>query len=101
MGKTCTIDKEINGHCTGWDGVLDDGKNAWKKLESVVNEIPCETCRDDGKLLLSGAHDVVNITIGETVNAYNPKNLKNFTKRVNDAYNTCVKSGNCGEHGVK
>lgn len=90
MGLKCTIEKERGGHCTGWDGKLPDGKNAWRKLESVVDEIPCDTCKKDGKLVLNAAHDVVNLTIGETTEAYDPRNLLRFQKRVNAAVNACT-----------
>lgn len=90
MGIKCTIKKEIDGHCTGWDGKLPDGSNAWGKIDSVIDEIPCDTCKIDGKKVISAAHDVVNITIGENTEAYDPKNLLRFQKRVNAAVKACT-----------
>lgn len=94
MGVKCSIEKEIDGKCTGWNGILPDGKNAWKKIDSVIDEIPCDSCKQDGKKIISAAHDVVNITIGETKEAYDPRNLMRFAKRVNAAVKACT---NC--HG--
>jgi hypothetical protein len=89
MGIKCSIQKEVDGNCTAWNGILEDGQNAWKKIDSVIDEIPCESCRLDGKKVISAAHDVVNITIGETTKAFDPKNLMRFQKRVNAAVAAC------------
>ena len=94
MGLKCEIKKEHGGHCTGWDGKLESGKNAWGELEKVVEKIPCDTCKIDGQKGLSAFHDVVNLTIGETRQAFDPKNLKQFAKRVNKALEVCT---NCHE----
>lgn len=94
MGIKCDIKKEHGGHCTGWDGVLPDGQNGWLKLESVINEIPCDSCKNDGMKVLSAAHDVVNLTIGETNRAYDAKNLLKFKERVDKALEVCT---NCHE----
>lgn len=101
MGKVCTVEKEKGGKCTGYDGTLDKdiklskGDNAWDSLHRVIEEgVWCESCKNDGLKGLSAWHDVVNITIGETTKAHNPKNLLQFQNRVNQAVQACT---NCHE----
>ena len=100
MGLRCDIKKEHGGKCTGWDGIIQDeiqipkNTNGWLALDTVAKKIPCESCRDDGLENLSALHDVVNLTIGETNKAYNPKNLVKFSERVHNALEACT---NCHE----
>jgi len=101
MGLKCSIEKEHGGHCTGYDGKIEKdihikkGENAWQALDKVVDDgVWCDSCKVDGKNGLSALHDVVNLTIGETKKAYDPKNLMQFQKRVEKAIEVCV---NCHE----
>jgi len=100
LGIKCSIEKENGGHCTGWDGIIDKeihiekNSNGWKALQRVVEAIPCDSCRDDGLDNLNALHDVVNLTIGETDKAHNPKNLIKFARRVEKALESCQ---NCHE----
>lgn len=97
MGLKCNIKAELckGFGCTSYDGKLPNGKNAWQEIDKVIDKIPCETCKDDGKKRMSGLHDIVNLGIGETKKPFNNDNLKKFVKEVNCVWNECVKNGNC------
>lgn len=43
------------------------GPNYWKAIHSLVNKVPCPSCREDGKSLFVFAHDVVNKKIGKPI----------------------------------
>lgn len=73
---TCTIDGEkCGGLCTGFDG-----SHIWKKIHSAADGIDCETCKIEGKKLLSFAHDIVNLRLGKK--PHDIKNFKEFSKIV-------------------
>ena len=96
MGIKCNIESEACGfRCTGFDGKLANGQNAWKKLESVVKEIPCESCRDDGLKRLSGMHDMVNLGLGEQKKPFDAKNFKKFKDDLDCVYAKCKARGDC------
>ena len=97
MGKKCSIKAELckGFQCTGFDGMLPDGKNAWKEIENVVKKIPCDSCKDDGLKRISGLHDIVNLGIGEQKKPFNPSNLKQFVSDVNCVYDKCKARGDC------
>lgn len=97
MGKKCNIKQEIcqSFRCTNFDGKLENGKNAWDELGKVVDKIPCDSCKEDGKKRLSGLHDIVNLGIGEIKKPFDKKNLKKFVQETNCVYSKCVKNGEC------
>jgi len=43
------------------------GNRTWKLFHGVINNYPCETCKEGGQVLVSGIHDVVNISLGKGV----------------------------------
>lgn len=97
LGRHCSINKERGGTCTGYDGtiaqdiLIKKNFNAWNALHSVIElGVWCDSCKHDGLKGLGAWHDVVNITIGETNRAHNPKNLLQFQKRVNQAVEACT-----------
>lgn len=49
------------------------GPVVWGILHSVVREIPCAPCREEGLTLLSGIHDVVNVHLGKPI--HSPESL--------------------------
>ena len=94
MGKSCSIETETcSFKCTGWNGILDNGKSAWKEIDKVIESIPCDTCKEHAKPLMSGLHDVVTVGLGEK--PYDSKNLKKFVDEVNCAYDRCKQDGRC------
>lgn len=97
MGLKCSINKETceGFSCTEFDGKIKNGKNAWDEIRKVVDEIPCQTCKEDGLKRVSALQDVVNLGIGERTKPFNPKNLKEFVDDVNCVYNTCKERGDC------
>lgn len=96
MGIKCEIKKESCGfNCTSFDGKLSNGKSAWGEIDKVIEKIPCETCRDDGKRRVSALHDIVNLGIGETKKPFNKMNLKKFIDEANCVYSKCKAEGNC------
>ena len=95
MGLKCTIDQERGGSCTAFDGKLNDGSNAWEKLESIIEEIPCDSCREDGKSDLSGMHDITNLSIGEITKPFDESNLKKYVQKTVTVWNDCVNRGAC------
>lgn len=97
MGKKCNIKQEIcqSFKCTSYDGKLENGRNAWGELDKVMDKIPCESCKDDGKKRLSGLHDIINLGIGETKKPFNKKNLKKFVEETLCVYKKCVKNKEC------
>lgn len=42
-----------------------DGSQLWRKWHHDVEHIPCKTCREEGRVLMSGIHDCVNIKTGK------------------------------------
>lgn len=86
---SCKIKDETCGfRCTGYDGSA-----VWKKLHAAVLEIDCEECREHGKDLISGVHDLVNVGLGK--NAHNAENFARFADEVACAYAKCKASGRC------
>ena len=94
MGVMCTIDKEKGGHCTGFDGIIDEkiiipaGTNGWLAHKIINEKIPCETCSDDAIENFSGLQDVTNLSIGEINTPYDYDNLKKFVKKVNHVWDS-------------
>lgn len=85
----CSIEGESCGFkCSGWDG-----SEYWAKLHKVVQDIPCELCREDAIPNMSGFHDFVNVGLGKE--PYDPKNFKDFAHRVKCAYDRCKAEGHC------
>ncbi len=73
----CSIKGEkCGGLCTGFDG-----SHIWEKIHAAVEKIDCETCLDEGRLLISFAHDVVNARLGKPL--HDEKNFKKFIDIVN------------------
>lgn len=85
----CNLKNETCGfRCTGYDG----GK-VWKDLHSAVEKIDCEECREHGKDLISGVHDLVNVGLGKK--AYDAGNFAKFADEVACAYSKCKMDGRC------
>ena len=94
MGKSCSIESETCGFkCTAWDGVLENGKSAWKEIDKVIESIPCDTCKEHAKPVMSGVHDLVNVGLGEK--PFDEKNFKKFVNEVNCVYDKCKEDGRC------
>ena len=92
--KSCSIESETCGFkCTEWDGILENGKSAWKEIHNIVDSIPCESCREHAKPVMSGVHDFVNVGLGQK--PHDDKNFKKFVNEINCVYDECVKSGRC------
>ena len=49
----------LNGSPNEW------GPRVWKILEGTMDMIPCGNCRMEGRLMLDGLHDMVNVAKGE------------------------------------
>jgi len=82
----CSLKNEIcGGSCTGYEGAKD-----WKKIDNVVNGIECESCRDEGKKLMSFAHDIVNAKLGKKI--FDKKNFQTHAKQIECI---CKKTGVC------
>ena len=93
MDTGTRMDCDIKGEqcsfrCTGYVG----GK-VWRDMESAIDRIDCEECRDHGGQLLSGIHDVVNVGLGKP--AFNKSNFRKFVSEVNCVYDKCLKDGRC------
>lgn len=70
----CSIKSErCGGLCTGFDG-----SKIWKKIDEDVDKIDCGTCKDEGKKLISFAHDIVNARLGKPI--FNKKNFDEYVK---------------------
>ncbi len=59
------------------------GERTWGLFHHVIENYPCETCRAEGMILISGIHDLVNIHLGKGV--YDRAKWKQFTKLVKEA----------------
>jgi hypothetical protein len=46
------------------------GNRAWSVMHGVVDNFPCETCRDGGQVLVSGIHDMVNLTTDKSIHDF-------------------------------
>lgn len=72
------------------EGVKDDewrkiiGNRAWGLMHGVVDHFPCETCRESGQVLLSGIHDMVNISTGKGV--FDEERWRKFLSMVHEAH---------------
>lgn len=85
----CTIDGEkCGGLCTGYDG-----SKEWEKIHAAVEEIGCETCRDEGRKLMTFTHDIVNLRLGKQ--AFDKTNFHEFVDIVNCVANSCKRDGKC------
>lgn len=85
----CSIDTEnCGGMCTGYDG-----SKEWQKIHAAVEDIGCETCRDEGRKLMTFTHDVVNARLGKPI--YDKKNFHEFVEIVNCTANKCKMDGRC------
>ena len=73
----CSIkDERCGGLCTGFDGSA-----IWAAIHAAVDRIDCETCKEEGKKVLSAAHDLVNLRLGKP--AFDIMNFKEFVKIYN------------------
>lgn len=61
------------------------GPRAWQRMESIIAEIPCESCRVDGRALLDAMHDLVNLRLNKRAHKQ-----ADFLK-VADAYSEAAK----------
>lgn len=83
---SCDLKNEIcGGLCTGYDG-----KKEWDKIHKAVEEIGCETCKEEGKGLMKFAHDVVNAKLGKPL-----FDKDNFKKHAAQIKCICDKTGVC------
>lgn len=55
----------VRGDSSEW------GPQIWKKLDLVLEEIPCESCKIDGKVLLDALHDLINVKLNKRVHSPN------------------------------
>ena len=60
------------------------GRRTWQLLHGVIEHYPCPTCREAGKVLMSGIHDVVNLHLGKGV--YSPETFEDFHHMVQHAW---------------
>jgi len=73
----CSIDGEkCGGLCTGFDG-----SHIWAAIDKEIDKTECETCHEEGKKLISFAHDIVNGRLGKPY--FDKKNFEEFIKIVN------------------
>jgi hypothetical protein len=59
------------------------GNRAWDILHGAVDHFPCETCRDGGQVLMSGIHDMVNLTTDKGIHDF--ERWKRFLAMVDEA----------------
>ncbi len=64
-------------------------------MESIIEEIPCDSCREDGLENLSGLHDITNLSIGEIEKPFDEPNLRKFVEKTVTVWNDCVSRGAC------
>lgn len=58
----------------------DFGPFYWKAIHSLVGEVPCPSCREEGKSLFIFAHDVINFKLGKPI--FSPENFKYWQNRI-------------------
>lgn len=64
-----------------WRKVI--GNRAWRVIHGAIENYPCSTCRENGRKLLRGVHDLVNIHTGKKV--YDRKSLEFLIGAVDEA----------------
>lgn len=56
------------------------GHRTWELLHGLADNYPCPPCKKPFQILMSGAHDVVNLHLGKPV--HNPKAFDEFIELV-------------------
>jgi hypothetical protein len=41
------------------------GPAIWKLLHDTIEIIPCKTCKEEGRIMMEGLHDIINVYKGE------------------------------------
>ena len=43
------------------------GNRTWALLHGIIDHYPCEQCAEGGRTLISGIHDMVNLSLGKPI----------------------------------
>lgn len=66
------------------------GPRIWRVLHNTIELVPCESCRDHGRVAMEGLHDLVNVAKREVPER--PESLCELVELATRAANT---SGRC------